>query len=326
MSIGRRAIIIGSEGQDGSILWNELVVAGWSVLGIGRSSVRCTETWDLGPVDIQRESSVDSAVKAFRPNRVFHLAARHRSADELTPLSEGDELREAFGVHSVSLEYFVGAITRHVPQAHIFYAASSHIFSGGPSAQIDENSVMAPLDAYGVTKAAGVLLCRRARASGLHASAAFLFNHESESRRSIFVSQRIVRGAWMIKRGVTDRLELGDLSARVDWGYAPDFVAAIRAISELEIPDEYVVATGAAKTVADFARLAFSRLDLDWKNFVHESPSKIRKEHRALVGNSSKLRRATGWMPSISFEEMVVRLVDAEKARLAACEIIPQGI
>lgn len=323
MNSGRRAIIVGSEGQDGSILWDALVAGGWAVLGIGRASVRCTQDWSLGRVDIQQELSVDGAVMAFQPSHIFHLAARHRSAEDRAPLSEGAELIEAFKVHAASVEYFFGAMSRHAPKSRFFYAASSHIFVGGASERIDEASSPAPLDAYGVTKAAGVFLCRRARAAGLHASVGFLFNHESEFRKSGFVSQRIVRGACLIKRGLSDRLELGDLSARVDWGYAPDFVSAMQAIGNLESPDEFVVSTGDAKSVSEFSRIAFEALNLDWKKYVHENPSQLRKEHRAMVGDASKLRRITRWRPSVTFDEMVVRLVGAEQKRLTACDSSP---
>lgn len=318
MNSGRRAIIVGSEGQDGSILWDRLASFGWAILGIGRESVRCTEGWSAGLVDILRENSVDQAVKEFQPGHVFHLAARHRSAEDRAPLSEGAELIKAFNVHAASVEYFFGAMSRHAPKARFFYAASSHVFSVGASDTVDEQSILAPFDAYGMTKAAGVHLCRRARAAGLHASVGFLFNHESEIRKSVFVSQRIVRGACQIKRGLADRLDLGDLSARVDWGYAPDFVAAIQAIGELEASDEFVVATGVAKTVEDFVRTAFAHLGLDWKEYVRENPAQLNKGHRAMTGDASKLRRMTGWKPTVSFEEMVIRLVDAEENRLAA--------
>lgn len=325
MSSGRRAIIVGSEGQDGALLWDSLDSAGWAVLGIGRATVRCTESWDFGRVDIEQELSVGNAVKEFCPSHIYHLAACHRSADDSAPLSEGAELVAAFGIHAASVEYFFGAMMRHAPKARFFYAASSHLFKGGASEKINEDSALAPLDAYGITKAAGVLLCRRARSAGLHASIGYLFNHESEFRKSEFVSQRIIRGACQIKRGLADRLELGDLAARVDWGYAPDFVRAMQAIVDLPRPDEFVVATGIVKTVAEFVQVAFDHLDLDWKDHVRENPSQLRKAHRVMVGDSSKLRSMTGWKPSIGFEEMVVRLVDAEQKRSSAPEILRRG-
>lgn len=318
MSDSKRAIIVGSEGQDGSILWDRLASTGWAVLGVGRGSVRCTEGWSTGLVDILSEDSVDLAVQEFLPGRIYHLAARHRSAEDRASLSEGAELLKAFSVHAASVEYFFGAMSRHAPKARFFYAASSHVFSAGESATVDERSILAPLDAYGMTKAAGVHLCRRARAAGLHASVGFLFNHESELRKSVFVSQRIVRGAYQIKCGQADRLVLGDLSARVDWGYAPDFVAAIQAISELAIPHEFVVATGVSRTVRDFVRTAFAHLGLDWEKYVRENPIQLNKGHRAMTGDATKLRSMTGWKPTVSFEEMVERLMAAEEKRLAA--------
>jgi GDPmannose 4,6-dehydratase len=152
---------------------------------------------------------------------------------------------------------------------------------------------------------------------GLRASCGFLYNHESPLRPAGFLSAKIVRAAVEIARGRRDRLVLGDLSARVDWGYAPDYVDAMIRIVRLPAGDDFVVATGRPHSVAEFVSSAFARLELDWRKHVQADSSLITKSQpaAALVGDSSKLRRETGWAPSVGFADMVRLLIDAEMRR-----------
>jgi GDPmannose 4,6-dehydratase len=217
------------------------------------------------------------------------------------------------------LVHFLEAIRRFSPATRLFYAASSHVF-GSPRVPLqDEDTPLAPANVYGVTKAAGLLTCRYYRAvHGVYAAAGILYNHESPLRGPGFVSQKIVSGAVDIKCGRRDRLVLGDLSAAVDWGYAPDYVEAMRLILRLPRAEDFVVATGRKRTVRDFVKAVCRRLDLDWRACVAENPGVLTKKKAVLVGNAAKLRRLTGWKPSVDFDGMVDRLVAAALRRESA--------
>jgi GDPmannose 4,6-dehydratase len=152
-------------------------------------------------------------------------------------------------------------------------------------------------------------LCRHFRENGGFASVGILYNHESGQRPETFVAQKIINTARRIKAGSGEKLVIGDLSAKVDWGYAPDFVDAMIRILRLPQPDDFIIATGESHTVREFVEVAFGELGLDWKSHVVENPALIGTPKPPLVGNPEKLKRMTGWRPSVSFEQMVRRLV-----------------
>jgi GDPmannose 4,6-dehydratase len=149
---------------------------------------------------------------------------------------------------------------------------------------------------------------------GLFACNGILYNHESPLRAEQFVTQKIITGAIDIKQGRSSRLVLGDLSAAADWGYAPDYVAAMHAILCAEKADDYVVATGIRHTVGEFVEVTFGLLGLDWKQFVSEDRSILGRKRGNLVGNPAKLACVTGWKPSIDLKEMIRRLLAAKEA------------
>jgi GDPmannose 4,6-dehydratase len=319
----RKAIIVGSRGQDGRILHERLAAEGCAVLGIDRCGIRehaGAIGLDEGPFDILDRGSVDRAVGAFAPDAVFYLAAFHHSSEDDCALDDATLYLRSHDVHVRGPANILEALRRHAPHARFFYAASSHCF-GEPSTSLqDESTPLRPICPYGISKTAGVQLCRMYRARhGLQASCGFLYNHESPLRSPGFLSAKIVRGAVEIARRQRDRLVLGDLSARVDWGYAPDYVDAMIRIVRRDAADDFVIASGQAHSVADFVAIAFAHLEIDWRRHVDTDPSLLTKSRpaAALVGDSSKLRRATGWAPSLSFADMVRLLVDAEMRRTA---------
>jgi len=298
----KRIVVIGSGGQDGRILTERLLGEGHQVLGVERARLtgRGELTEDLpAALDITDAASVRSVIDTVRPDELYYLAAHHHSSEEL------DE-----DIHVTGLVNALEAVRRISPHCRTFYAGSSHVFGIPPTPVQDESTPLAPGCIYGITKTAGIHVCRfyRARHS-LHVSVGILYNHESRYRADKFVSQRIVQGALEAREakraGRTSKLVLGDLSAVVDWGYAPDYVdAAIRMVTS-EIPDDFVVATGIPHTVGDFVATAFGRVGLDWREHVEQNSALVRRQGATLIGNSSKLRHATGWKPSVGFEEMI---------------------
>jgi GDPmannose 4,6-dehydratase len=270
-------------------------------------------------VDILDRTQVDNAVRLFSPNAIFYLAAHHHSSEDPASPDVADLYLRSHDVHVRGLLNVLEAIKNRTPEARLFYAASSHCFGEPPPGIQDETTPFRPLCAYGITKAAGVQLCRMYRSDHMvRASCGILYNHESPLRRSNFLSTKIVRAAVEISRGLRRKLVLGDLSARVDWGYAPDYIEAMIAILRLDKADDFVIASGETHRVEEFVSLAFSHLDVGWSRHVEVDSSLINKRRTELVGDSSKLRACTGWSPSISFADMVRLLVDAELQRKAS--------
>jgi GDPmannose 4,6-dehydratase len=307
----KRVVIVGSGGQDGRILMERLTAEDHRVIGIERTRVTGRDAIANVPtaLDVTDATVVRESVAAIMPDELYYLAAYHHSSEE----QEDDIpvlLRRSHDVHVVGLVNMLEAVRRTAPRCRTFYAASSHVFGTPPTAVQDESTPFAPRCIYGITKTAGIHACRFYRERhALHVSVGILYNHESRYRARKFVSQRIVQGALQAREarraGHTSKLVLGDLSAVVDWGYAPDYVdAAVRMVSS-ELPDDFVVATGIPHTVRDFVAVAFGRVGLDWREHVEQNATLVRRQGTTLVGNSSKLRKATRWQPSVDFEEMI---------------------
>ena len=217
-------------------------------------------------------------------------------------------------VHVTGLLHFLQAIKERSSQCRLFYAASSLIFGDAPGEAQDEQTPLNPTCVYGITKATGVQCCRLFRAThGVFSSVGILYNHESALRRETFVSQKIVQGAWRIQRGQETKLVLGDLSAEVDWGYAPDFTEAMTKILALDAPDDFVIATGELHSIREFVTIAFGCLGLDWRKHVEEDPALLGRKRSTRRGNPAKLQALCGWRPSVSFEEMIHLLIEAQR-------------
>jgi GDPmannose 4,6-dehydratase len=316
-----RALIIGEGGQDGRLLFERLARQRCTLLGIGRDGAsRSSASIDARQysMDIHDPSSVVRTVVSFSPDTIFYIAGYHHSAEDKLLPDDFEAYVRSHDVHVLGLLHLLEAIRQQAPRTRLFYAASSHCF-GDPITNIqDETTPLRPLSLYGITKTAGVLLCRRYRAfHAVAASVGFLYNHESPLRSRNFLSMKIVEAAVEISRGQRDKLVLGDLSARVDWGYAADYVDAMVRIVELPVVDDFVIATGQSHSVEEFVSIAFSRLELDWRRHVEIDPSVIvkREPRLELIGDSSKLRALTNWSPSVTFQEMVELLVDATVQR-----------
>lgn len=308
-----RAIIIGATGQDGTLLYQLLDGKKYQVFGIGRTRIITNnETWkDEQTIDIGNFQEVSALVRKIRPDEIYHLAAVHHSSEDV--ITDPVMLfGKSFSVNVASLFNFLEAIRQFSPETRLFYAASSHIFGRPDTEPQDENTRIHPLNIYAVTKVSGLNLCQMYRTVYLvFASVGILFNHESPLRGGQFVSQKIARGAVRCRKDPSYRLFLGDLKGEVDWGYAPDYVDAMHRIMNLPEADDFVIATGEKHTVEDFVRIAFDTLGLDWREFVTESKGIITRPAVALVGNPAKLAGKTGWQCSVTFSDMVKKMVES---------------
>jgi GDPmannose 4,6-dehydratase len=216
----RKAIIIGNRGQDGTILTKYLLKKKYQVTGVDTDS----------KVDITNLHQVENLIKEIKPDEVYYLAAFHQSSQDKA-IEQTLLYQKSYEVNVFGYINFLEAIRKHSPESRIFYAASSMIF-GNPKKEVQtEKSLYCPNTPYGITKLDGVLISRIYREQyDIFASCGIMFNHESEFRTANFITTKIIQGAVDIKKGIKDKLEVGSLSAKVDWGYAYDYVKAMNAV------------------------------------------------------------------------------------------------
>ena len=312
----------GIGGQDGSYLTEHLIEEGYSVFGILRREpnaypwlAHLSESIELLEADLLDRSSLVSALRRAEPAEVYNLAAPSfvpRSWDEPVLTAEF----AAVGVTSL-----LEAIREVDPSIRFYQASSSEIFGEPVESPQTEETPLSPLTPYGVAKAYGHFITRSYRSRyGLFACTGILYNHESPRRPLDFLPRKVAHGAASIRAGHTDTLTLGDLTARRDWGYAPDYVRAMWLMLQRDLPADYVVATGRLHSVEELVEIAFSHVGLDWRDCVAQD-DRLRRgsaELHDLVGDAARARSELGWKPSLTFRELVERLVDAEVETLAS--------
>jgi GDPmannose 4,6-dehydratase len=318
----KKAIIIGHTGQDGQLLFDLLKAEQYQLIGISSSSVMATHPSADSPieaVDITNQQHIADLLKEFRPDEIYHLAAYHHSAQDATMIDTTAFFDKSYRVNVLSLLNLLEGVRLHSPATKLFYAASSHIFGNTPTTLQTETSALSPHTVYGIHKASGLLLCEMYRKNyGVFANVGILYNHESSLRAEKFVSRKIVKAAVRIKAGLQQEVELGDITAGIDWGYAPDFVRAMWLAMQQPLSAAYIIATGERHTVEDFVHYAFGELGLQWRDYVRLNADIITRNTQTLVGDSSKIRHATGWQPSVTFREMVQILIRNEQDTLLA--------
>lgn len=330
----KRALITGITGQDGSYLAELLLAKGYQVHGIVRRSsspnlARIGHLY-LGPHDSQNQielhhadladaASLQRVVARVQPHEVYNLAAQSHVA---VSFEEPTHTADIVALGALRLLEVVRALDLAGEQPIRFYqAGSSEMFGAAPAPQC-ETTPFHPRSPYAVAKLAGHWFTRNYRESyNLFAANGILFNHESPRRGENFVTRKITRAVARIKLGLQNQLFLGNLEARRDWGYAPDYVEAMWLILQADQPDDYVVATGHTYSVRQFLEVAFTELDLDWQEYVQTDPRYLRPaEVDNLQGDASKIRQALGWQPRTSFAEMVRLMVqhDLRQAEIEA--------
>jgi GDPmannose 4,6-dehydratase len=302
--MAQRALVTGIGGQDGSYLAELLLGHGYEVFGTVLTSP------DRLPDGVQLiELDLVEAIRELEPDETYHLASA-----SFVPASWEDAVGTSrFAVESVAT--LLDTLRRHHPAGRFVNAASAEIFGAPRESPQTEETPIAPITPYGAGKAfAHFLTGAFRRQYGLHASSAILFNHESERRAEQFLTRKVSRGAAAISLGLEQELRLGDLTARRDWGYAPDYVRALWTMLQADEPDDYVVATGEAHTVEEFVAAAFEHVGLDWREHVRydEALSRGATGSPELVGDATKIRERFGWEPQVRFDELVRRLVDAD--------------
>jgi GDPmannose 4,6-dehydratase len=316
-----RALITGITGQDGSYLADFLLGKGYEVWGMVRRS--STENFDriehikdkiiLRQADLLDQLSIVGLIDECRPDEVYNLAAQSFVPTSWAqPLLTGEF--DALGVTKV-----LEAIRLIDKKIKFYQASSSEMFGKVKEVPQTENTPFYPRSPYGVAKAYGHFITVNYRESyNIFAVSGILFNHESPRRGLEFVTRKISHGAAQIKLGMANKLELGNLDAKRDWGFAPDYVRAMWLMLQHDKPDNFVVATGKNHSVRDFCEIAFNCVDLDYKKYVVTNPAFMRPaEVDILLGDPSHAKNTLGWEPEISFEQMVKIMVETDLKRLS---------
>jgi GDPmannose 4,6-dehydratase len=319
--MGKRALITGITGQDGSFLTELLLDKGYDVYGVvRRASSFNTERIDhlyqdphekgtrlrLVYGDLNDSSSLNTILRQTQPDEIYNLGAQsHVRVSFDVPEYTG----EVTGLGTVRL---LEAIRDVGIKPRFYQASSSELYGKVLEVPQSETTRFYPRSPYGCAKAYAYYITVNYRESyGLFACNGILFNHESERRGETFVSRKITRAATRIKLGLQKKLYLGNLEARRDWGYARDYVEAMWLMMQAAEPDDYVIATGETHSVREFLDAAFGLLDLDWKEYVDIDPRYYRPaEVELLLGDATKARTKLGWKPTMTFPELVRVMVE----------------
>ena len=322
------ALLTGITGQDGSYLAEQLLDKGYVVHGlIRRASTFNTDRIDhlyrdphdpdarlfLHYGDLTDGSRLVTLLERLSPTEVYHLGAQSHvrvSFDE--PEFTGD-------VTGLGTTRLLEALRVSEVPARFYQASSSEMFGATPPPQ-NEETPFYPRSPYAAAKLYSYWMVRNYReAYGLFACNGILFNHESPRRGETFVTRKITMGVARIAAGLQDELYLGNLDARRDWGYAPEYTEAMWRMLQADEPTDYVVATGTSYSVGDFVRMAFEHAGLDWEKHVRFDPRYLRPtEVDDLIGDASRARDVLGWQPRVFTPELVKIMVDADRAKLGA--------
>jgi len=327
----KRALISGITGQDGSYLTEFLLAKGYEVHGvIRRSSTFNTDRIDHIYVDPHRPEArmllhygdlsdgpgLRRVLEEVQPDEIYNLGAQSHVA---VSFMQPEYTADIDGLGTLRLLEAIRDYRRRTDRDVRFYqAGTSEMFGGSPPPQ-SEGTPFYPKSPYAAAKVMAHHLVVNYRESyGLHASNGILFNHESERRGETFVTRKITRAATRIKLGLQDKLYLGNLEAKRDWGHAQDYVEAMWLMLQQDSPDDYVIATGESHTVRAFVEKVFDRLGLDPEQYVAIDPRYFRPaEVEFLQGDPSKAKRVLGWQPKVGIDELVERMVthDLELAK-----------
>ena len=316
----KTALITGITGQDGSYLTEFLLSKGYRVFGV----IRRSSSFNTGRIDhiyqdpheekphlrllygdLHDASSLNRAIRDIQPDEIYHLGAQsHVRVSFDVPEYTAD-------VTALGTIRLLEAIRESGLKTRFYNASSSEMFGSSPPPQ-NENTPFQPRSPYAAAKVFAHWMTANYRDGyGVFACNGILFNHESPRRGETFVSRKVTKAAARIKLGIQDKLFLGNLDAKRDWGFAGDYVDAMWRMLQQDTPDDYVVATGETHTVRELLDSAFGMLDLDWNRYVEIDPRYYRPtEVDALLGDFSKAREKLGWEPKVRFKELVRMMVE----------------
>jgi len=317
------ALITGITGQDGSYLAEFLLSKGYQVNGtvqVIEMEDPVTHLWRIQPIldkihlhvaSLESYPSLYKTIEHIKPDECYHLAAKSfvsYSLDEFSTLN----------ININGAHFVLSAIKEKAPDCRFYFAGTSEMFGLADHSPQNEKTPFNPRSLYGISKIAGYHLTNAFRqAQGLFACIGILYNHESERRPPEFLTRKVSSTVARIKLGLAKELRLGNLDAKRDWGYAPEYVKAMWMMLQQDKPDDYVIATGEPHSVREFVKLAFEVADMDWEDWVVIDKQYFRpSEPYDLTGDTSKARRKIGWHPESTFKDLVRIMVEADIRRL----------
>ena len=312
--MGKVAIITGISGQDGSYLSELLIRKNYKVIGIcnpkkkinykNLSNIKSKIIFKK--IDINNYSKIKNLIKKVRPSEFYHLAAQsfinYKFEDEFFKLNPNIN-----GTH-----YILSAIKELSPKTKFYFAASSELFGNVRVSPQNEDTKFNPRSAYGVSKVAGFYLTKNYReAYNIHACSGILFNHESPRRNENFVSRKITKNLALILKGKIKKISIGNMYAKRDWGHAKDYVYAMWKMLQIKNPQDFVIGTGKTHSVKDFIKLAFDKVNLDYRKYIKIDKNLFRPNDKVILkANPNKAKKILRWVPKTTFKSLVHEMVE----------------
>ena len=312
--MGKVAIITGVSGQDGSYLAELLVSKRYKVYGICNPKKKnnfenlknIKKKIIIKKININNYSRIKNIIRKLKPTEFYHLAAQsfinYKFEDEFFRLNPNIN-----GTH-----YILSAIKQFSPKTKFYFAASSELFGNVNKSPQNEDTKFNPRSAYGVSKVAGFYLTKNYReAYKIHACSGILYNHESPRRNESFVSRKITKNLSLILKGKINKIILGNINSKRDWGHAKDYIFAMWKMMQLNRPQDFVIGTGKTHTVRDFLKLAFQHVSLDYKKYIKIDKRLFRPNDKVILkANFSKAKKLLKWKPTITFKSLVKEMVE----------------
>ena len=314
----KTAIIIGIYGQDGSYLAEFLIKKKYFVYGIANKIKKVEyfkkykKNLKISKISINNFKSISALIKKISPDEIYHLG----SQSYINHNFDAEFFRLNPNINGTN--FLLAAIKKFSPKTKFYFAGTSEIFGNVKQSPQNESTQFNPRSAYGISKLAGYHLTKNYReAYGIFACSGILYNHESPRRGSYFVTKKIVESAARIKKGLDTKIYLGNINAQRDWGYAKDYIKYMWKCLQLKKPQDFILGTGKVHSVKDFLKIAFERVDLDYKKYLKIDKKFFRKENKIhLVANNTKAKKILGYNPTKSFKEIVNEMVDYELSKL----------
>ena len=313
----KKVLISGITGQDGSYLAELLINKNYEIHALLRK-IKFANRFEriknikkkinFHYVSLNKYKEISNLIKKIKPNEIYHFAAQsyinYKFDDEFFRLNPNIN-----GTH-----YILSSIKKYSPKTKFYFAASSEMFGNASSSPQNENTRFNPRSAYGISKVAGYHLTKNYReAHNIFACSGILYNHESSRRGINFVTKKIAIGVAKIKLKIADKITLGNINSRRDWGSAQDYVYAMWKMLNIKKPEDFVIGTGKLHSVKDFLKIAFNHVNLDYKKHIKIDKKLIRlKDVNILKANSTKAKKILKWKSKTSFKKLVTTMVDYE--------------